>query len=340
MLRYGPVALLTVALMLIGAAGCGSGSSEGTAVIYTSLDQPFSEPVLAQFEKETGIKVKAVYDVEAAKTTGLVSRLIAEKSNPRADVFWSSEYAQTINLKRQGILAPYDSPSSGGIPALYKDPEAYWTGFAARARVIIVNTELVPEEAYPDSIFDLADPMWKGEVGIANPLFGTSATHAAALFAYLGENEAKAYFESLLENDIRVVDGNSVVRDMVVSGELKLGLTDTDDAFVAIERGDPVAMIFPDQADMGTLLMPNTVALIEGAPHAKEARRLIDYLLSEQVEGALAHASSRQMPVRTGVSAPDDMPSLSHLRGMDIHPQAVADQMEASSAWLRETFLR
>jgi iron(III) transport system substrate-binding protein len=327
-----------VAAIAIVAGCCGGGP---TVVVYTSLDQLYSEPILNDFEAETGIRVQAVYDVEAAKTTGLVNRLVAEKSRPQADVFWSSEYAQTIMLKDQGVLAPYDSPSAADIPEQYRDPEDYWTGFAARARIILVNTALVVEEDYPESIFDLLDPRWgDNEVGIANPLFGTTATHAAALFADLGEDDAQAYFEGLLDQNVRVVDGNSVVRDMVVSGELKVGLTDTDDAHIAVAQGQPVEIIFPDQDDLGTLLIPNTLALVNGAPHPEEAKRLVDYLLSAEVEAELAASESVQMPVREGVAGPVDMPGLSEIRGMDVHPNDVAAQMTVSAEWLKEVFLK
>ena len=319
---------------------CDGNDSNGTVVVYTSLDQPFSEPILNEFESRTGIEVKAVYDVEAAKTTGLANRLIAEKNRPQADVFWSSEYAQTLLLKEKGVLTPYDSPSAKEIPAQYRDSENYWTGFAARARVIIVNTELVPESEYPKSIFDLLDLKWKDEAGIANPLFGTTATHAAALFAYLGVNDARAYFEGLLDNDIHVVDGNSVVRDMVVSGELKIGLTDTDDAYAAVARGEPVKLIFPDQNGLGTLLIPNTVALIQDGPHPEAAKQFIDFLLSPETEERLAFSTSRQIPVRESVAHPADMPSLQEIKGMNVHPQAVAEQMPDSSQWLKEAFLK
>lgn len=328
-------------LAVFAALSCGDGSSSVAVIVYTSLDQPFSEPILREFEQETGIQVKAVYDVEAAKTTGLVSRLAAESSRPRGDVFWSSEFAQTIMLKSRGVLAPYDSPSAEDIPEIYRDPDRYWTGFAARARVILVNTSLVPREQIPRSIFALTQPGWgQGEVAIANPLFGTSATHAAALFAALGPEEAQRFFNSLLQVGVRTVDGNSAVRDMVARGEVKVGLTDTDDAFEALEKGAPVAMILPDQDGLGTLLIPNTLALVRGGPHPNEGRRLIDYLLSREVEAKLARSGSRQMPVRDTVSVPPDMSPLRDVRGMKVHPIDVAQQMEPSSAWLKASFLR
>lgn len=333
--------------LLLGAfvalSGCAPERAD-TVVVYTSLDQPFSEPILRDFEATTGIRVQAVYDVEAAKTTGLVSRLAAERSRPRADVFWSSEYAQTLKLKADGLLEAYDSPAAASIPAEYRDPDHYWTGIAVRARVLIVNTKLVPPERHPRSIHDLLDPSWgEGEVGIANPLFGTTATHAAALYAALGPEQAQAYFERLRERRVRVVDGNSVVRDMVVSGELKVGLTDTDDAQGAVEKGAPVAIIYPDQSEsdgLGTLMIPNTVALVKGAPHPTAARKLVDYLLSPEVEAMLARSGSAQMPVRPEVEVPPGMTRLDRVRPMRVSAGEVAAQFPASAAWLKESFLQ
>ncbi|MDP2663564.1 MAG: extracellular solute-binding protein [Dehalococcoidia bacterium] len=334
--------LIPALLFVLAALSCAQ-SSAGTVVLYTSLDQPISEPILREFEAQTGIRVLASYDVEAAKTTGLVSRLAAERGNPRADVFWSSEYAQTLLLKDDGLLASYDSPEAVDIPDIYRDPDRYWTGFGARARVILVNTKLVPAQQFPRSVFDLVNPAWgDGEVAIANPLFGTTSTHAAALFAVLGPEKAKGLFEQMRARGFRVVDGNSVVRDMVASGEVKAGITDTDDANEAVTKGAPVAVIFPDQGDggLGTLVIPNTVALTQNAPHPAAGKRLIDFLLSREVEASLAKSGSLQMPVRDGVPAPPEVPPLGDIRAMSVSPAAVAGQFSASSTWIKETFLR
>lgn len=186
--------LVFISLLLI--SGCGK-QDQREVVIYTSLDQVFSEPVLDDFQEKTGIKVKAVYDVEASKTTGLFNRLLAEKTNPRCDVFWSSEVGRTIILKHKDVLMPYLSPSAEDIPAQFKDADGFWTGFAARARVLVYNTDLVKESELPKSIFELTEPGWKGRVAMGYPLFGTTATHVAALWAYLGPNETKEYLSLL-----------------------------------------------------------------------------------------------------------------------------------------------
>ncbi|SHG47085.1 iron(III) transport system substrate-binding protein [Thermosyntropha lipolytica DSM 11003] len=278
--------------------GCGSSSKE-EVVIYTSADQVFAEAILKDFEKETGIKVKAVYDVEATKTTGLVNRLIAEKNKPQADVFWNSEFAQTLLLKENGVLASYISPSASDIPENFKDTEGMWTAFGGRARIIIVNTEKLSPSEYPSSIKDLLDPRYPpDQLAMAYPMFGTTATHAAALYVAWGPEKAKSFFEQVRDRRVQIVDGNSVVKDMAADGRIIWGLTDTDDAIEAIKKGAPVDIIYPDQEDLGTLIIPNTVAMIKGGPNPEQAKKLIDYLLSPEVEGKLLESGFIQVPCR------------------------------------------
>jgi iron(III) transport system substrate-binding protein len=329
--------LLLAALL----AGCKSKTtSQPHVVVYTSLDQVFSQPVLEAFEKETGIKVLAVYDSEATKTTGLANRLIAEKDSPRADVFWNSETGRTMVLKRKGVLAPYVSPSASDIPARFADPNGYWTGFAARCRVLVVNTSMVGQDQRPRSILELTDPRWKGKVALAYPLFGTTAMHAAALFSAWGEPKARQYFEALKANGVMITDGNASARDRVADGTVAVGFTDTDDAYVAILKGSPMEIVWPDKDGMGTLLIPNTVGLVKGGPDPEAARRLIDFLLSPKVEEMLACCESGQIPLRSAVKRPSHVPYPDQVKSMDVDYEKLADWMEPSVKFLQDLFVR
>jgi iron(III) transport system substrate-binding protein len=296
--------------------------------VYVSADRPFSEPVLREYERRTSVKVNAVYDTEETKSTGLANRLLAEQARPRADVFWSNEPVRTLVLKSRGILAPYRSPSAAGIPSALMDPDSYWTGFSARLRVIAYNTMLVAANAAPVSVLNLADPKWKGQVAMADPRFGSTSFHVAALYAALGNDKADAFFRALKANDVRVVDGNSVVRDLVVRGEVKVGLTDTDDVNVALESGQPIAMVLPDKDGLGVPVMPNMVSLIANAPHADEGKRLIDYLLSADVERALAASDAVQIPLHHGVPGQKHLPSIDSFRPMTLDYSKAASRVE------------
>jgi len=332
--------IFRVATVLAISAVVGSCNSEPTdqVVIYTALDEMYSRPILDDFERETGITVDVVYDGESSKTTGLVNRLIAESDRPRADVFWNNEVAQTIVLQERGVLQPYKSPSREWIPQQFKDKEGYWTGFAARGRVIIYNTELV--KTPPDSIKDLCDPKWRGKAAIAKPLFGTTATHAATLFAAWGDDDTRSFFAELKKNEVAVLPGNATVRDLVARGDYAWGLTDTDDANGALEDGFPVAWVFPDQGEgqCGTLILPNTVALLKGAPNGESGKKLIDYLLSSEVEEKLAASRSKQIPLNTQVDTTE--PNLGGIRVYDVSFNEIADQLDQSMRFIQEEFLR
>ncbi len=304
--------MLLIFLTVITAPGAFAATKK-QVVVFTALDQIFSEPVLKDFEKQTNIKVKAVYDIEATKTTGLVNRLIAEKNNPQCDVFWNNEVIKSILLKNKGVLAPYKSPSAADIPELFKDKEGYWTGFAARARVLVVNTNLKTPGQGLKSIFDLQTEVFKGKAAIANPLFGTTSTHVAALFSVWGEDKAKQFFRDLKANGIRILDGNSVVKDQTGSGAVTAGFTDTDDVNVGVQAGLPIQAVYPDKEGMGTLLIPNTVGLVANSPNPDAGKKLIDYLLSKEVEQKLAFCPSVQMPLRKDVPPPDNFVTIDRI---------------------------
>lgn len=317
------------------------GSASNEVVVYVAHDQDYSEPILKAFEEKTGIRVKTVYDTEATKTVGLVNRLIAEKSRPQADVFWNNEVSRTILLRNTGVLTPYKSPNAEDKPGIYRDGQGYWTGFAARARVIIYNTRLISEEDAPKSIFDLTNEKWKGKIGIANPLFGTTGSHVAAFFALWGDEKAEKYFRDLRENDLKVVESNGMVRDQVVAGDLYMGLTDTDDANDAIVEGKAVAMVFPDQGDneTGTLIIPNSVMLIKGSKNPGNGKRLIDYLLSREVEQKLSESKAMQMPLGRNVPHPENVPAVSKLKGMQVTSYEIYDHLEYSQKFIQGLLL-
>jgi iron(III) transport system substrate-binding protein len=321
-------AVLACAGVLLFGFGCGE--SKRTVVVYTSVDDIFARPIAESFTASTGIRVKLVTDTEETKSTGLVNRLIAEKGRPQADVFWSGDPMRAALLKQKGVLSRYVCVDDGARPAIFSDPEGFWTGFSARARVLIVNTKLVPAADMPRGIRALADPKWKGKAGLANPLFGTTSMHVAALFEALGEAEAKTLFEAMLENDVAVLSSNGEVKRRVASGELAFGVTDTDDAAVAIAEGKPVTMVFPDSAsgEMGTLVVPNAVAMIAGGPNPADSKIFVDYLLSAAVEAELARSGAAQIPLRPGVEGPKGMPQLAALQTMRVDYSLLAARAE------------
>lgn len=312
---------------------------ERKVVVYVSHDQDYSEPILKDFENATGIKVEALYDTEATKTVGLVNRIIAEKGNPRADVFWNNEVMRSVMLKNEGVVEPYCSPNAADINDAYKDSDCYWTGFAARGRVILYNTQKMTEE--PNSIYDMLDSKWKGKTCIGNPVIGLTSTHVASIFALLGDEKAKEFFLNLKGNEVQVVSSNSMVRDQVVAGECYFGLTDTDDAYDAVSAGKAVKMVFFDQGEneIGDLIMPNSVMLIKGAPHKEEAKMLIDYILSADTEKKLAE-SALQMPLKRSSVVSENVPDVRSIKPMNVSYDEIYQKLNVSNTFMQDVFLR
>lgn len=325
--------------MLASATGCWS-RAEQEVVVYAALDREFSEPILNDFQAATGVQVLDKYDIESTKTVGLVSAIIQEQNRPRCDVFWNNEILHTLRLKKLGLLEVYLSPSAEAFPENYRSTAGDWHGLAARARVLIVNTELVEQDNLPTSIHDLTDPKWKGQVGIAKPLFGTTATHAAVLFSTWGEEQATEFFKAIRQN-AEVMSGNKQVAAAVGRGQLAFGITDTDDAIIEVDNGMPVAIIFPDQAEgeFGSLFIPNSLCIIKGSQNLANARRLIDYLLSPEVETRLATGSSAQFPVNPNVATKSRALPDHPIRWMQVDFDAAADRWDTAAEVLREIFV-
>jgi len=271
-------------------------------VLYCSVDQEYAEPIIAEFEEASGIDVLARFDSEATKTLGLVQRLRAERNSPVADVFWSSEIFYTIRLGREGLLAGYESEMTRGRPALFKDANGLWHGFALRGRVIAYNTRRVAEGEAPRSLEDVLDGKWKGRLVMAEPEFGTTGGDVASWFVHYGPERARAILEGLKANEVRLAAGNSTAVRMVATGQADICFTDTDDVYAAGRNGWPVAMNMLDQGGDGTLTIPNTAAMIEGGPHPEEAKELMDFLLSERLEELLAQSDSHNYPVNPSVA--------------------------------------
>jgi iron(III) transport system substrate-binding protein len=320
---------------------CSGGSAD--VVLYCSQDQEYAEGLVKQFEQKTGLKVRAQYDVELTKSIGLTNQIELEKDNPRCDVFWNNEPINTIFLKNAGLLAPYNSPNAADIPPTFKDPDGYWSGFAARGRIIIANDKLAGEGPKPSRLMDLIDPKQKGRCVLAKPLAGTTVTHMLVLFEVLGDQPTRNFLEKLVSDGVDTAAGNAHVMRQVREGVHAWGFTDTDDYHGAKVDGFAVSSIYPDQGadETGTLVLPNTVAMVRGGPHPENAKKLIDYLLSPEVEQKLAAGRSAQIPLHPTVPHPEHV----KVPGIDFKPMTVdfakvAEKYNERMEYLKKLFLQ
>lgn len=304
--------------------------------LYCSHDAIFADSVIRLFEQRTGIKIQVRYDEEASKSLGLTTLLIAEKNAPRCDVFWNNQTLGTIRLKDEGVLEEYRGAGFNRIPPQFRDPGGCWAGFAARMRVFVINTDMmmVDEKA----VADLLQSSSLSEAAIANPLYGTTLTQYTVVAAVMGLEQLKAWHHSLRDRGIREARGNGSVRDLVAAGACRLGFTDTDDVFAALDQKKPVGML-PVRTESGqTIVIPNSVAMIRGCLHPDESKQFIDFLLSEEVELLLARSASRQIPLGAvdDTKIPDDVRQLSAWAADGIRMEDAEKIQQPVLDWLSE----
>lgn len=281
----------------------------GRVVLYTSADQEYAEQIVKAFATAyPEVEILPRYDTELTKTTGLVERLRSEASAPQADVFWSSENFLTIQLASENLLQPPPDDviaALGDWPATFRDPEHRWFGFAGRARVVAYHPGRVREDELPQAWQDLTDPRYRNRVVMADPNFGTTRGHIATFFALWGPEAGEAYLQALRDNGVRIVRSNSQAVRELISGAADYAMTDTDDVWAVQRNGEDIRLVYPrhgDTAGQGTLLIPNTAALIAGRPGEDPAQRaaahaLLMYLLSPDVERLLYESDSHNVPI-------------------------------------------
>lgn len=302
-------ALLSASLLMLAGIGTGACGRDTPAVVaYVAVDEHAAKPVLALFEQLTGIRVRAVFDTEITKTTGLVQRLRRERASPRADLFWSNESIQSSALAREGVL---EGGEAGLRPTMI------------RARVVVYDASKVEADELPSSWWDLADDRFRDRIAMADPRFGTTAAHLAAMHAHCVERGVPERFDAwcrgLGANRVRVLtSGNSGVVRAVAAGEVDFGMTDTDDVaainLTILPRSLSMAVLrHGDGPGEGPMLIPGFAGVVAGARQPELAARLLDFLASEEAQRTLAVAAP-------GFHALADAPALGMLDGLLVDP--------------------
>lgn len=318
-------------------------------VVYCAHDAEFAAQVLDRFTQKTGINVAVRFDTEATKSLGLVNQLLLERGQPRCDVFWNNQVLGTQLLEKQGILEPYVSPVAKRIPSEFRADDGSWTGFAARLRVYLVDpvTVVLPDDpqqataAVEAEIERRLTAAAMHRVAIARPLFGTTHTHYATLWQRLGNESVASWNDRWRAAGVSELNSNGAVKNAVVSGACDIGLTDTDDAAVAIAAGAKLRIV-PFRIQGRSICIPNSVAMIRGSRNREQAQQLVNFLLSEETEIELANSPARQIPL--GPVAAEKIPAdvqtfRTWSRPMtDVKP--LIEVVEELQGWLKRTYLQ
>ena len=331
-MRRTALALLAALTSVVNAA------TADEVVVYTSVDDVFARPIAQAFERESGIRVRLVPDTEETKSTGLLNRLIAERKRPQADVFWSGDPVRTAVLRRHGVSEPYRSPAAAGLPAAFGDPEDHWTGFSARARVLLYNTRLVAADIGSAFGCRSRTPTIPGK-GVHGESALRHDVHARRRPVSDHGRRSRREPSSTACGPTACACSRPTARCDVPlpHGDCALGITDTDDAPRRRAKDKPVAIVFPDADGSGTVIVPNAAMLVKNGPNPQAARRFIDFLLRPETEAALARSDAAQMPLRPGVATPPGFRGIDSVRAMPLDYNGLAALLdELSRGFLKE----
>jgi iron(III) transport system substrate-binding protein len=297
-------------------------------VIYSGRSEPLIQPVLDAFQ---ALHPNVEILVKSGKNSDLANALLEERANPQADVFITTEMITAQALYLQGALESYRPVGADLIPAEFLGPDDAWVGLTRRVRVIMFNTDRVSPSEAPQSIFDLTDPAWMGQVAAAGSTNGSMQAQIAAMRQLLGDDGTETWLRGLLHNQVAFFGSHTDVRKAVGAGEFKIGLVNHYYYYLQRAEGSPVGIVFPDQGEdqIGLISNATAAAVVKGARNLPAAQRLLDFLLSPQGQQLFAELNY-EYPLVAGVALHPEVEPLAGLRLAEVDVAAAALEIDAT----------
>ncbi|MBN2075071.1 MAG: ABC transporter substrate-binding protein [Dehalococcoidales bacterium] len=307
--------LLTIAVILaiVPLTACSSDDETEEATkqeekvlsMYVAYGNP--DIITAEFENATGIKVELL----TMSSGEVLTRLQAEKENPQTDIWFGGGSDAFIQAKEEGLIQPYISPNASKVDKAFKDPDGYWTGLSLVIVGFLVNPDRSSDKGVitPESWVDLADTSLKDELMASNPnTSGTAYTTVSGILQVFGEEEGWEFLDKMYANIPFLEKSGSAPGKLAMAGEFSVGIVPDPHNLPLINPEASLLSIFP--AD-GVLAWPSPVAIIKGARHPENAKKFVDWCLSDEGQAILMKASPR-VPT-TDVPTIEGVPRLTDL---------------------------
>ena len=315
------LAAATLALPLLAACGGGSSdSADGPLTVYSGRSEELVGPLFAQFTEQTGIQVEARY----GDTAELAAQLIEEGDASPAQVYFAQDAGALGAIDAAGLFVPLPASVATLVPEAYRAPNGSWTGVTGRARVIAYDPEQVPAADVPQSVFDLTDPKWRGQVAIA-PTNASFQAFVTAMRVSQGDDVTKQWLEGLVANDVQIYEKNGLILDAVDTGQAQLGLINH---YYWYEKAAEVGadamraqIAFAKPDDPGSLVNVAGVGMLADTPNAT---KFVEWLLSPQTQQWFVE-NTWEYPLLPSVAAAEGLPPLDTLRGPDVPLAELAD---------------
>ena len=327
------IAALAVLLAAV-AAGCGgSDAASGPITVYSGREEELVAPLFEQFTDETGIDVEVRYGDSAE----LAATIAEEGDNSPADVFFAQDPGSLGAVDPQLAQLPDDVLER--VAERYRDADGRWVGTSGRTRVLVYNTDAVPEDDLPDSVLDLTKPEWKGRVGIA-PTNGSFQAFVTAMRLSLGDDATREWLVGMKENGTKTYEKNTPIVEATAAGEIDVGLV--NHYYLALVKEEqpsaPIANHLFAAGDAGNLVSVAGAGVLDGTDQRDDAEAFVEFLLSDDAQRFyVEEAEEAEYPLVDGVEPSPGLVPLDEIQGPDVELTSFGPELEATVEMLRET---
>lgn len=339
-------AIAAAALFIPILAACSSDST-GTAeasstesadssdlVVYSGRSEELVGPLFAEFTKATGITISARYGDSAE----LAAQMFEEGDRSPAQVYFSQDAGALGSVEE--LLSTLPESVTSLVADQYRAVNNTWTGVTGRARVIAYDSEIVPTDQVPQSVFDLTDEKWRGQVAIA-PTNASFQSFVTAMRVTQGEKVTKKWLTDLVNNDVQSYEKNALILDAVDSGQVQLGLINHyywyEKAAEVGQDNMRAQISFMAPQDPGSLVNVAGVGILAGAAENPAAIEFVQWLLSPSTQEWFVN-NTYEYPLVAGIASAPELPALDTLAGPDIKLAQLAD-LPGTLAMLQEVGL-
>ena len=306
---------LLLAVVAPALAACSSGSDEAIT-LYSGRAEVQVKPILEEFTKATGIKVKPRYGASAE----LAAQIAEEGDRTRADVFWAQDAGALGSVDGQGLFGPVPPEALATVDRRFRADDGNWIGVSGRARVVVYNSRKVPQSELPASVFNLTEPKWKGRIGIA-PTNGSFQAFVTAMAIQSGEARTREWLQGIKANEPKVFEDNALIVRAANEGQIDVGLVNH---YYLYQLGAEVGMDklvarnhFTAAGDPGTLVNVAGVGILKGTSKRADSSRFVEFLLSDEIQRHFAEKNF-EYPLIPGVAPVSGLVPLDQVKGPDL----------------------
>jgi len=302
-------------------------------IVYSGRSEPLILPIIESFEKKTGVNVV----LKSGKTQELGSLLLEEGYKTVADIYIATDAGWLEKLASAGIFTPITADELVNIPNKFKSSQLLWSGVSGRARVLMINTDLVSKDEIPTSIYEIIEPKWKGKVAMAKTSNESVLAHLSAIKSIHGDQYVKNLLAGIKNNEVTLLAGHGDVRQAVARGEFSIGFVNHYYGHLQQLESENIEIIYTDQQDGqdGSMVNVSGVGIVKHGKNGQVAQEFVNFLLSADTQKQFAEVNF-EFPLTTSVKS-QNTKNLGEFRQMDINLHDIATMMDETTTIVKDS---